>query len=94
MNERRKIPDRSSVSSQLIGVNDLRDLVFTQELNQESWCDLGITKPCWSTALQSQCQTPLTLVHVSSRYYRNLRRGSTMRALNLIRYSWRVSWLT
>ena len=35
MIERRKFPDRSSVTSQLIGVNGLWDIVFTQKPDQE-----------------------------------------------------------
>ncbi len=43
MIKHRKFPDRSSVTSQLIGMNDLWDSVFTQEPRQERFRGLGIT---------------------------------------------------
>lgn len=39
------LPDRSSITLQLIGMNDLWDIVFTQEASQECFCGLGITVP-------------------------------------------------
>ena len=42
--EHRKFPDRRSVTSQPIGVNDLWDSVFTQEPDQERFRGLGIMR--------------------------------------------------
>ena len=45
MIERRKFPDRGSIASQLIGVNDLWNVIFTQESDQEGLCGLCVTVP-------------------------------------------------
>ena len=38
-------PDRSSVTPQLIGMDDLRDIVLTQEASQEGLCSFRVTVP-------------------------------------------------
>ena len=53
-------PDRSSVTSQLIGVNDLWDIVFTQEARQEGLRSLGITVP-----LKQDIKHKTVLIHCS-----------------------------
>ena len=37
-----ELPDRSSVTSQLIGMNDAWNIVFTQESDQENLCGVGV----------------------------------------------------
>ena len=39
------LPDRGPVAPQLIGVNDLRDVVFTQESRQEGLCSFRVAVP-------------------------------------------------
>lgn len=45
IDEARNLPNRSSVTLQLIGMNDLWNSVVTQEASQEGCCGLGITVP-------------------------------------------------
>ena len=45
MIERWKFPDRGPIASQLIGMNDLWNVVFTQKSDQEGLRDLCITAP-------------------------------------------------
>ena len=42
VNQTWELPDRRPVTAQLIGVNDFRDIVFTQEPDQERLRGLGI----------------------------------------------------
>jgi len=52
VNQRRNLPDRRSVTLQLIGMNDLWDIVFTQEASQERLRGLGVAMPLEKDALQ------------------------------------------
>ena len=45
IDEARNFSDRSSVTPQLVGMNDLRDIVFIQETSQEGLCNFRITVP-------------------------------------------------
>ena len=45
MIERRKFPDRGSIGPKLIGVNDLWNVIFTQESDQEGPRSVGISVP-------------------------------------------------
>ena len=52
------LPDRSAVTPQLIGVNDLRDIVFTQKPGQEGFRGLDV-----AVALQQNFEHEAVLVH-------------------------------
>ena len=45
MIERRKFPNRGPVASSLIGMNDLRNVIFIQQPGQENPCCVGISVP-------------------------------------------------
>ena len=54
------LPDRSAVTPQLIGVNDLWDIVFTQEPGQEGFRSLSI-----AVTLEEDVEHETVLVHCS-----------------------------
>ncbi len=41
----RDLPDRGSITPELIGVNDLWDVIFTQQSREESFRSFGIPMP-------------------------------------------------
>ncbi len=45
MIKRRKFPSCGPVASSLIGINDLQNVIFIQQLGQENPCCVGITVP-------------------------------------------------
>ena len=51
-------PDRSAVTPQLIGMNDLWDIIFTQKPDQEGFRGLGV-----AVALQQNFEHEAVLVH-------------------------------
>ena len=53
-----ELSDRSAVTLQLIGVDDLRNVVFTQEPGQKGLCSLGV-----AVALQQNFEYEAVLVH-------------------------------
>jgi len=55
-----ELPDRRPVAPELIGVNDLWDVVFTQQSGQEGFCGLGV-----AVALQQNFEHEAVLVHRS-----------------------------
>ena len=55
-----KLSDRGTIASQLIGMNDLRDIVFTQDPDQKGLCNLSI-----AVALEEDIEHETVLVHCS-----------------------------
>ena len=90
VDQARDLPDRGSVTPQLIGMDDLWNVVFSQKSDQEDLCRFDIAVPLkqeieYETALvdppPSQCRTPSTVVQTLSRYHREPRRvpgGATL----------------
>ena len=60
IDQARDLPDRRPVAPELIGVNDLWDLVFTQQSGQEGFRGLGV-----AVALQQNFEHEAVLVHCS-----------------------------
>ena len=58
IDQARDLPDRSAVTPQLIGVNDLWEIVFTQQPGQERLRGLGV-----AVALQQNFEHEAVLVH-------------------------------
>ena len=58
VDQARDFPDRSSVTSQLIGVNDLWDIVFIQEPDQKSFRGFSVAVP-----LKEDIEHESVLVH-------------------------------
>ena len=81
----RSLYNSCSVAPDLIGMNNLWDTIFSRQLRQKGLCGFSVavplksnssTKPYSSTALQSQCRTPSTVMQTSFRNKRESRRGS------------------
>jgi hypothetical protein len=101
--------DRGSVALKLISVNDLWDVILTQERSQESLCSFRVTVPLkqdieYETLLVDRSPEPVVDA-IDARAYliqepAGTRRGSRWRrssensALNLMHHSRSVSWLT
>ena len=60
IDQARDLPDRSAVTPQLIGVNDLWEIVFTQQPGQESLRSLSI-----AVTLEEDVEHETVLVHCS-----------------------------
>ena len=60
IDQARDFPDRSSVTPKLIGVNDLWDIVFTQQPSQEDLRSLSI-----AVTLEEDVEHETVLVHCS-----------------------------
>ena len=60
IDQARDLPDRSAVTPQLIGVDDLWEIVFTQQPGQESLRSLSI-----AVTLEEDVEHETVLVHCS-----------------------------
>ena len=60
VDQARKLPDRRPAAPQLIGVNDLQDIVFDQEASQEYLCSFRV-----EVTLKQDVEHEAVLVHRS-----------------------------
>jgi len=60
VDQARDLPDRGSVTSELIRMNDLWDIIFSQEAGQEGLCRFGVPMP-----LKENVEHEAVLVHSS-----------------------------
>ena len=65
IDQARDFPDRSAVTPKLIGVNDLWDIVFTQEPGQEGLRSLGVAAA--ELRARSRARPPLSITNVGPR---------------------------